>query len=291
VLVIPGLYSQTFCKSRENHISLQSISIITQIEHINVFDSRLISPAAAVSFILDRLLLFFLYPYCPDWEEETRDSNIPSKNHKFGDLRVCLPLSMETEDRTADVVALRHKALDGVIESPNNGLGLRTPSESPSEEDYDEAERDRVNAILRRRSRKDGLDHSADATSGTTASGAANGQPIDNTSSHETTPARPQLRNGAYSKKSYVIASDDKELRDVLRRGLERVNVFTILHSRTSADLEKIRRRKRRAHRERKSSEAWSSPDNFRHLIGRTEMLPTVHFKASMYSSGWLLPF
>ncbi|ETS82205.1 hypothetical protein PFICI_07207 [Pestalotiopsis fici W106-1] len=127
---------------------------------------------------------------------------------------------METSDRSSEAVSLR-PALDGVIESPNNNLGLRTPSESPSEEDYDEAEGKRVNDMLRRRSRKDGSNHVAEDTSGNTTSGAASDYPNDNPGSRGT-PGRPQLRNGMQSKKSYVIASDDTELRDVLRRGLER---------------------------------------------------------------------
>lgn len=134
---------------------------------------------------------------------------------------------METQDGSSKAIGLDDKVPAGIINLPSSGLGLRTPSESPSEEDYDDAELKKVNDTLCRRSRRDVSDHPEVDISDHAVSDVDDGHPKNSSSSHETV-SRPKLRSGAQGKKSYVVASDDTELREVLRRGLERVCASSI---------------------------------------------------------------
>jgi sterol O-acyltransferase len=92
-------------------------------------------------------------------------------------------------------------------------------------EDFDDQPHEKpINVMLRRRSGKDMFDDSGAHTPEIVTLDAASHVMQDDSSSDEAThPAR--LKDAGTGKKTYVIASNDTELREILRRGLERVCV------------------------------------------------------------------
>ncbi|KAI5927040.1 MBOAT family protein [Camillea tinctor] len=108
-------------------------------------------------------------------------------------------------------------ALAEALKAVNRTLDI--PSDSNSETEYDGKERPSVSVLLRRRPQRDSYDNSAIDTPDIL--------PLD-TSSRSQSSSSDQLvgldksHPERKSKKTYVVASDDAELREILRRGLER---------------------------------------------------------------------
>ncbi|KAK6076066.1 Sterol O-acyltransferase 2 [Seiridium cupressi] len=114
------------------------------------------------------------------------------------------------------------------IEASSSRLGLRTPSDSPSVEDYDEQQHEKpVNVLLRRRHRNDFSDDSTIHTPEIVTLNTARTDLKEGSSSDEAS-NWPKLKDLGKGKKTYVVASDDTELREILRRGLERENAKTL---------------------------------------------------------------
>ncbi|KAI0595882.1 MBOAT family protein [Biscogniauxia sp. FL1348] len=105
------------------------------------------------------------------------------------------------------------EALKAVNRTPD------TPSDSNSEAEYDSKERPSISVLLRRRSKIDSYDNSAVDTPDIL--------PLDTASRSQSSSSDQLLSSDkphieSKSKKTYIVASDDAELRDILRRGLER---------------------------------------------------------------------
>lgn len=103
---------------------------------------------------------------------------------------------------------------------------ISTPSESASEEDYDE-ESQRPVAVLR-------LNHRHDKDGATAVPTSGSKLKVGEGPGEVATPSDASSENGALEDvsslrgaKVYTVASDDKELRDILRRGLQRVSIRT----------------------------------------------------------------
>lgn len=103
-----------------------------------------------------------------------------------------------------------------------DGGAIATPSESASEEDYDDESRKPVAVLLRRRK---GQEHAPSLPR------SGSNLKISATSSGVATPSEASSEVGQIEDvsalkgaKVYTIASDDKELRDILRRGMQRVS-------------------------------------------------------------------
>ncbi|KAK7969387.1 MBOAT family protein [Apiospora saccharicola] len=104
----------------------------------------------------------------------------------------------------------------------------RTPNESTSEEeDYDrlqlqQQQQKPVSVYLRRRVNPDSYDNSATATPDVVHLGDKSNSTGTESSSYENLPPLATRPSARRSSKTYVVAADDKELRAILRRGLER---------------------------------------------------------------------
>lgn len=106
----------------------------------------------------------------------------------------------------------------------------RTPNESTSEEeDYDRQQQQQqkpVSVYLRRRVNPDSYDNSATATPDILHLGDKSHSTGTESSSYENLPPLATRPTARRSSRTYVVAADDKELRAILRRGLERVSCF-----------------------------------------------------------------
>ena len=143
---------------------------------------------------------------------------------------------MSAESRMRDERG-RHKSNEEAYFTRNNepralrealrlaGSGkISTPSESASEEDYDEESQKPI-AVLRLNKRPDKdqattLPRSGSKLKASEGTGEA-ATPSDVSSENGTLDDLSSLRGA----KVYTVASDDKELRDILRRGLQRVSI------------------------------------------------------------------
>lgn len=103
---------------------------------------------------------------------------------------------------------------------------ISTPSESASEEDYDEESQKPV-AVLRLNKKRE-----KDQTTTLPASGSK--LKLSEGTNEAATPSDVSSENGSLEDlsslrgaKVYTIASDDKELREILRRGVQRVSTVT----------------------------------------------------------------
>ncbi|KAJ0119110.1 MBOAT family protein [Diaporthe amygdali] len=112
------------------------------------------------------------------------------------------------------------RALREALQLANSGK-ISTPSESASEEDYDEQSQKPI-AVLRLNRKREKNQAAAHPTSGS-KSKASEG------TSEVATPSSASSENGTLEDvaslrgaKVYTIASDDKELREILRRGMQR---------------------------------------------------------------------
>ena len=109
----------------------------------------------------------------------------------------------------------------------------RTPNESTSEEeDYDrqqqQQQQEPVSVYLRRRVKPDSYDNSATGTPDVVHVGDKTTKSTATTtesSSYENLPPLATRPSADRRSKTYVVAADDKELRAILRRGLERVSL------------------------------------------------------------------
>lgn len=116
-----------------------------------------------------------------------------------------------------------------VLKPVGSDGGLQTPADSISEEDYDE-DAQPAPVLLRRRPAKDAsYDSSAIDSPELIAVETSAGS--TESSSFEHLQPLTKLDSGEKSrKKTYIVASDDAELREILKRGLERV-CCTSVHS------------------------------------------------------------
>ncbi|KAI0134687.1 MBOAT family protein [Xylariales sp. AK1849] len=127
------------------------------------------------------------------------------------------------EDRDAP----RPRALAEALTSSSSGRGLRTPSETSTEEDYDEQRpQPPIQLLLRRRANGDGYDSSAMDTPEIVP--LDTGVSLTENSSFEQLDNSKRSKSGEKGKKAYVVAADDTELREILRRGLEREKEKTL---------------------------------------------------------------
>lgn len=117
-------------------------------------------------------------------------------------------------------------------ETAAQGPAARTPNESTSEEeDYDRLQQQPqqekpVSVYLRRRVNLDSYDNSATATPDVVHMDNKTSSTTTENSSNENLPPLATRPSARRSSKTYVVAADDKELRAILRRGLERVSCF-----------------------------------------------------------------
>jgi hypothetical protein len=101
----------------------------------------------------------------------------------------------------------------------------QTPSEgtSASEEDYDEQQRPAVAVYLRRRAKRNRSNESSTLPTPEIVHEGQNEKDLLGKGAFEH--VRPLSTVKGKGEKTYVVASDDKELQDILRRGLQRVRV------------------------------------------------------------------
>lgn len=118
------------------------------------------------------------------------------------------------------------RALRQTLKTADGGT-IATPSESASEEDYDDESRKSVAVLLRR---KKGQEHSPSLPR------SGSNLKISATSSGVATPSEASSEAGHVDDvsalkgaKVYTVASDDKELRDILRRGMQRVSIVVAM--------------------------------------------------------------
>ncbi|KAK8048712.1 MBOAT family protein [Apiospora phragmitis] len=113
---------------------------------------------------------------------------------------------------------------DQLSEAVEKAQGVaRTPNESTSEEeDYDQQQQKPVSVYLRRRVKPDSYDNSAIGTPDVVHLGDKTNSTTTENSSYENLPPLATRPSGDRRSKTYVVAADDKELRAILRRGLER---------------------------------------------------------------------
>lgn len=95
------------------------------------------------------------------------------------------------------------------------------PSESTSEEDYDDLHRPSPSVLLRRRGKADSYDNSGVATPEIVPLDTS--RALGESSGLDSIQPRVSSRPTFKGQKTYVVASDDAELREILRKGLERV--------------------------------------------------------------------
>jgi hypothetical protein len=178
--------------------------------------------------------------------------------------------------------------------SISDGQGLRTPSESASEEDYDAQQQQQqpIPVLLRRRKPGDGYDSSAMPTPEIVSLESATG--MSENSSFEQLQPLTKIDTKEKRKKTYVVASDDQEIRDILRRGLERVRTM-LSYRLVTVYFEVHRFEANKWHRSKKkqildagkSSVTWCLPGSSLRLTGRIKLLRTVHSTDFMFSSGY----
>jgi hypothetical protein len=120
------------------------------------------------------------------------------------------------------------RALREALRLAGSGM-ISTPSESASEEDYDEESQKPI-AVLRLNKGPAKEQAPKSSTTGSklkvgkvTGEEAAAPTPSDVSSEHGTLDDISSLKGA----KVYTIAADDKELREILRRGLQRVSIGT----------------------------------------------------------------
>lgn len=163
---------------------------------------------------------------------------------------------------------------------------ISTPSESASEEDYDEESQKPV-AVLRlngKREKEQATKLPASGSKLKLSEGASEvATPSDVSSENGTLDDITSLRGA----KVYTIASDDKELREILRRGVQRVSIGT--RSCDGPWLMKCRpKNQSRMASGRGDSVTTSSRENSPRSTGRTPPPPTAHSTASSPCSGSL---
>lgn len=116
-------------------------------------------------------------------------------------------------------------ALRQALRAAESG-GISTPSESASEEDYDDESRKPVAVLLRRRKEKETAPSLPRTGSNLKISATSSGVATPSDASSEA--GHLDDVSSLKGAKVYTIASDDKELRDILRRGMQRVSVVAM---------------------------------------------------------------
>ncbi|ROV96275.1 hypothetical protein VMCG_07703 [Cytospora schulzeri] len=111
------------------------------------------------------------------------------------------------------------RALRQALKTRDSG-SISTPSESASEEDYDDESRKPVAVLLRRRKEKEQAPSLPRTGSNLKISATSSGMETPSETSSET--GHLEDVSALKGAKVYTIASDDKELRDILRRGMLR---------------------------------------------------------------------
>lgn len=114
-----------------------------------------------------------------------------------------------------------HSLRDALREATSRKSSLT--SASTSEEDYDDNTHQPVAVLLKRN--KDDSDSSSQLGNDLRTATMASGQTTPSDASFEATVDNVAVLKGG---KLYKIASDDKELRDILRKGLQRVSEWAI---------------------------------------------------------------
>lgn len=165
---------------------------------------------------------------------------------------------------------------------------ISTPSETASEEDYDEESQKPI-AVLRlnKMPEKEHVPKLPTSGSKLKVSGVT-GEP-------STTPSDVSSENGTLEDisslrgaKVYTVASDDKELREILRRGLQRVSIVTCRCDDRPWLTACRPKNQRRVSSGKEDSVTTSSRGNSLHSTGRMLRLPTARSMASSHYSGSL---
>lgn len=127
------------------------------------------------------------------------------------------------DGQTDSGVTPQPRALAAALELTKSGVRRRTPSESPSEEDYDEQQHGKlVDAMPRRRVTQGSATILGIHTPDVLTLESTTPELGDGSSGEEVANLR-KPKDGAKGMKTYIVASDDIELREILRRGLDRV--------------------------------------------------------------------
>lgn len=157
---------------------------------------------------------------------------------------------------------------------------ISTPSESASEEDYDEESQKPI-AVLR-------LNKKREKDQATTLPASGSKLKVSEGTGEVATPSDVSSETGSLEDisslrgaKVYTIASDDKELREILRRGVQRVSTGTCLHD-DGSWLTMCRPKNHKPMASGKDvSVIMSSRGNSQLLTGRTRRLLTARSTAS----------
>lgn len=176
-------------------------------------------------------------------------------------------------------------ALRDALTGTKRGGAIRTPSYSASEEDYDDDESRKPVAVVLGEKTKPGKTLSKLNIS----SGLAT--PSDASSDGESLgPLKTKDLSGT---RVYTVASDDKELRDILRRGLQRVSIGSFSTTDTMSEHQALtiyRRKRRKTHKPNPKDPAnsviLSSPGSSRPSIVKMNLRRTVPSTASSPCSG-----
>lgn len=111
------------------------------------------------------------------------------------------------------------------------GVGASTPTDSTSEEDYDEDTKKPVAVLLRRSKEKErpGLQGSLPRSGSSLKIATASGEPLTPSDvSSEADALDAHQMASLKGAKLYTVASDDKELREILKRGMLRVSCHVV---------------------------------------------------------------
>lgn len=176
------------------------------------------------------------------------------------------------------------RALRQALRTAGSG-SIATPSES-SEEDYDDESRKPVAVLLRRRKGQENAPSLPRSGSNlkTSAAGSGVATPSDGSSEAGHLEDVTALKGA----KVYTIASDDKELRDILRRGMNRVSI--VIKVRAFSENGRLTLFRPKMYRPRRNGKESSvitfSRGSSPRSTGRTKSLPTVHSMVSSPCSG-----
>ncbi|KAK8042182.1 MBOAT family protein [Apiospora rasikravindrae] len=155
--------------------------------------------------------------------DTSADAGSPNQHHSNGGVNVGDPVRANGSGGY-----FPPQLSEAVGKAQQQGLA-RTPNESTSEEDYDRQQQHQlskqekpVSVYLRRRVKPDSYDNSAMATPDVVHLDDKTNSTTTENSSYENLPPLTTRPSGDRRSKTYVVAADDKELRAILRRGLER---------------------------------------------------------------------
>lgn len=181
-----------------------------------------------------------------------------------------------------------HSLRDALRAAGGHRKTAATPSESPSEEDYDEPK-------LSERRRKERAPTRPGASPLKNPLVHERKLSLDGSTLSEASSIDEPMRDSLGRLKTYVLSPDDRELRDVIKRGLERVRTCALSmthtevyeHHKNSWWLTRnCRRKTQRGRGGRASSATWSLRASSPPLTGKTSRRQTAPSTGSTRCSG-----